>query len=52
MTDKATDDRIEVMERCASALAVHDGRDWKEMNRLNKDIFIDRAKVVIEEYKR
>ena len=52
MTDKATDDRIDVIERCACSLAVHDGRNWKMMNRLNKDIFIGRAKVVIEEYNR
>ncbi len=49
--DDNKDDRIEVIDRCACALAVHDGRIWKEMTRKNKDIFIDRVKVVIKEYK-
>ncbi len=42
--------RIEVIERCACALAVHDGRIWKDMTRYNKDLFIERVKVVIKEY--
>ncbi len=52
MTKKATDDRIEVIERCAAALALHDDRNWKMMTRKNKDIFIERVKVVIKEYNR
>ncbi len=56
MTDNDDNDNVnghdDVIERCACALAVHDGRDWKNMNKLNKEIFIGRAKVVIKEYNR
>ncbi len=52
MTDYDDNDRIEVIERCACSLAVHDGRNWKDMTRKNKDIFIGRAKAVIDAYER
>ncbi len=52
MTDNDKDDSIEWLERCACSLAVHDGRNWKDMTKKNKKMFLDRAKVVIREYNR
>ncbi len=45
-------DRIEVIDRCACALAIHDGRIWKDMTKKNKKMFLDRAEIVIKEYNR